>query len=541
VRFTFTLIVTLLLALSARGLRPDEIALVVNKNVLDGKALAQEYAQARNIPAGRIIELDLPVADDLSFQQYETNVVPVVRDFLAKNNLLQSVRCLVTFYGVPLRIAARENTPENTAEIESLKGELRTTSVQVEKTTMELEQMAAKLDPTFRALRGSDPGSVVRRLEFTRQFIAKHLSTIKDPAVRDAYLGQVNQIATKLMSPATQPATNAAAQPATAATQALVEEMAGLEAHRYDPAARAKLREIAHRISGPLPYARLLDTQLGYLMPDDSQAAFDSELALVEWSLYARVKWQVNPLYYRVTERTPPVLMVSRLDAQTPATVRKLIATSIDVEQHGLQGQVLVDSWGKAGKQNDDYAKFDQTLVDLAAIIRQKTKLSLTFDDKPELIPPGNVKDIALYCGWYSPNEFISPGTFSPGAVGVHIASYTLTTLHAPGSGDWVRQMLNEGVVASFGAVSEPYLHAFPNPADFFPLILTGKVTLADAYWRTTPLASWRIALIGDPLYTPYKRNPALAISDLPPNLRALFSDQSRPPTTVQAAPADNR
>ena len=123
----------------------------------------------------------------------------------------------------------------------------------------------------------------------------------------------------------------------------------------------------------------------------------------------------------------------------------------------------------------------------------------------------------------------------------MHIASYTLTTLHAPGSGDWVRQMLNDGAVASFGAVSEPYLHSFPNPNDFFPLILTGKVQLAEAYWRTTPLVSWRIVLVGDPLYTPYKQNPAIGIADLPPNLRSLFSDHPPAPTTVQAAPADNR
>jgi uncharacterized protein (TIGR03790 family) len=321
--------------------------------------------------------------------------------------------------------------------------------------------------------------------------------------------------------------------------------MAEVEAHRNEPAARKRLREIARQVSGPLAYARVVDTQIGYLLPEDSQAAFDSELALVEWSLYARVKWQLNSLYYRVNERTPPVMMVSRLDAQTPDVVRKMIATSIDVEQHGLQGQVLVDSWAKNTKrpdgQDDDYTRFDKTMVELAALVRTKTKLQLTFDDKPELVASGSVKDIALYCGWYSPNEFVSPGTFARGAVGAHVASYTLTTLHAPGGGDWVRQLLNNGVVATFGAVSEPYLHAFPNPDEFFPLILTGKVSLAEAYWRVNPLTSWRVVLIGDPLYTPYKQNPPLAVADLPPYLRMLFSQATTQPAAAQAPAADNR
>jgi hypothetical protein len=51
---------------------------------------------------------------------------------------------------------------------------------------------------------------------------------------------------------------------------------------------------------------------------------------------------------------------------------------------------------------------------------------------------------------------------------------------------------------------------------------------LAEVYWRTTPTASWMMCAIGDPLYTPYKKNPALAVEDLPDHLPLLFN----PPTT---------
>jgi hypothetical protein len=83
----------------------------------------------------------------------------------------------------------------------------------------------------------------------------------------------------------------------------------------------------------------------------------------------------------------------------------------------------------------------------------------------------------------------------------------------------WVRGLLMNGVGTTLGAVSEPYLQSFPPADEFFPLMLTGKVKLADAYWHTTPMASWMQCLIGDPLYNPFLHNPQLSLADLPENL----------------------
>jgi len=54
---------------------------------------------------------------------------------------------------------------------------------------------------------------------------------------------------------------------------------------------------------------------------------------------------------------------------------------------------------------------------------------------------------------------------------------------------------------------------------------MTGKLTLAEVYWKSTPYTSWMICAIGDPLYTPYKTNPQLAVEDLPERLRATVVD----------------
>jgi hypothetical protein len=79
--------------------------------------------------------------------------------------------------------------------------------------------------------------------------------------------------------------------------------------------------------------------------------------------------------------------------------------------------------------------------------------------------------------------------------------------------------MIQNGVAATCGAVNEPYVGAFPPPEEFFALLLTGHYTLAECYWRTVPAASWRLTLIADPLYNPFKLHPCLSIYDLPKEL----------------------
>jgi hypothetical protein len=38
---------------------------------------------------------------------------------------------------------------------------------------------------------------------------------------------------------------------------------------------------------------------------------------------------------------------------------------------------------------------------------------------------------------------------------------------------------------------------------------MTGRRTLLEVYFRTIPQLSWQMILIGDPLYTPFQKDPA--------------------------------
>jgi hypothetical protein len=78
--------------------------------------------------------------------------------------------------------------------------------------------------------------------------------------------------------------------------------------------------------------------------------------------------------------------------------------------------------------------------------------------------------------------------------------------------------MLQRGVAATLGPVAEPYLAAFPRPAEFFGFLLTGRWTLVECYYRTLAFNSWMMTLLGDPLYNPFRDHPQLSPEDVQPS-----------------------
>ena len=142
-----------------------------------------------------------------------------------------------------------------------------------------------------------------------------------------------------------------------------------------------------------------------------------------------------------------------------------------------------------------------------------------------KLFQPGDCPDAALYCGWYSLGKYVDAFTWRKGAVAYHIASSECATLKQKGSQVWCKRMLEEGAAAVIGPVDEPYVQAFPVPEVFFGLLVEGSLTLAECYAAGTPWLSWRMVLIGDPLYRPFVnagRKNAAANANRPEMLKIL-------------------
>jgi uncharacterized protein (TIGR03790 family) len=524
----------------AAALEPENLLLICNKNVPEGRKLAEFYTAQRKVPEQRILELDLPAGDEISFDAYENQVVPGVREFIAANRLGSKVTCLVTFYGVPLKIAARVNSPADKAELAALHKELPAAVAQLGAAVAAVEAIAREVAPSFHPATDGSLNGLLARDHAARDILSRHAAQLKDPQQLQPFMARVQQALAPIVGSASiaqqqmqglisiannwTPEQKRQAETLRDALTRLRARLDTLQNHHGDPKQREELRTLVKQDLGLAEYTRLLAGMIDYLNTDATGAAFDSELACVNANFYTRVRSLPNPLHYKASRtQSPPIFMVMRLDAPKPEQVHEIITQSIKTETDGLTGRIVVDAGGNLSidPKNAVYAGFDLTLKRLAGIVQKNTNLPLTLDVKPAILAKDSVKEpIAVYCGWYALRNYTPPGKFAPGAVGYHIASFELTSLHTAAANEWCRGLLADGVVGTLGPVNEPYLNAFPGPDEFFPLLFTGKLTLAEVYWKTTPLISWQIAMIGDPLYVPYKAHPALGVEALTEGLR---------------------
>src|SRR5207302_6965128 len=104
----------------------------------------------------------------------------------------------------------------------------------------------------------------------------------------------------------------------------------------------------------------------------------------------------------------------------------------------------------------------------------------------PEAYP---MTDCALYYGWYAgtvAGPFTQPDfRFLPGAVAVHIHSFSANTLRDPNA-NWVGPLVAKGAAASLGNVYEPYLQ-LTSHLDIFNDRLLHGFTFAESAYMSIP------------------------------------------------------
>jgi uncharacterized protein (TIGR03790 family) len=236
----------------------------------------------------------------------------------------------------------------------------------------------------------------------------------------------------------------------------------------------------------------------------------DSEIALVmenrHWPQWVPNKYFVEFRGKAIRGMPQKVLLVSRLDGPSDAIVRRIIDDSIEVEKVGLSGKAYFDArWPEKDDKDQSYYQFYDRLIHHAArIVKNSGKMAVVLDERERLFQPGEAPDAALYCGWYSLGKYVDAFTWAKGAVGFHVASAECTTLRNRISTVWCKSMLEKGVAATLGPVAEPYLQSFPLPDVFFGCLIDGRSTLAECYAVSNPFWSWRMVLVGDPLYRPF-------------------------------------
>jgi hypothetical protein len=121
-----------------------------------------------------------------------------------------------------------------------------------------------------------------------------------------------------------------------------------------------------------------------------------------------------------------------------------------------------------------------------------------------------------LYFGWYSADlngPFTLPEfRFPPGAIALHLHSYSARTLNAVHQG-WTGPLVARGVTATVGNVWEPYLEFTHQPQLLLAALLKGA-NWGDAAYASLRGLSWHAVTIGDPLYRPFAKTFAQQWAD---------------------------
>jgi uncharacterized protein (TIGR03790 family) len=230
--------------------------------------------------------------------------------------------------------------------------------------------------------------------------------------------------------------------------------------------------------------------------------AVDSELSLLAHPNYPINAFVPNPLFQN-DHVTPfdreKVIEVARLDGPTVEDALALVDRALAAERTGLLGRAYLDFGGNhpdgdrwleaAAKQLDDLG-FDTDL-----------------DRAPTTMPAtARIDAPAIYFGWYTGDlngPFALPGfQFPPGAIALHIHSFSARTLRSTTAG-WTGPLIARGATATVGNVFEPYLQLTHHP-DLLLRALARGAPLVDAAYYALPALSWQCILIGDPLYRPF-------------------------------------
>lgn len=398
------------------ALEPKQILVIANRDFAASGRIARYYCEKRGVPYKNILYLHLgnSLREQLSRNDYERWMAEPVRKELLRRRVPGDIRCLLTTYGVPIKVGQRGPLIEYQGRLKELNELVKQEKIKIE----QLKQNAA--DGT---------GQVSAEQEKSSQRLAR------------------------------------------------------------------------------------FQLEIGRINGKETDASVDSELSMVLVGVYDLYRWHPNALRGNTSGLSFQTLMVSRLDGPDYKIIKGLVDKSIAAEKTGLKGIAYIDSRGLKVKSGHLPGHFDQSLRDLAMLTRLRTAMPVKEERTAELFVPGSCPQTAIYCGWYSLRKYVDAFDFVDGALGYHIASFEAAGLHDPNSSNWCPAMLRDGITATLGSVTEPYLHAFPEPKVFFGELYKGSC-LVEAYYRTKPFNSWQLVLLGDPLYMPFKKNPGAKTQD---------------------------
>ncbi|WP_197531297.1 TIGR03790 family protein [Posidoniimonas corsicana] len=517
--------------------------MIVARGNRESEGLAKYYCRERGVPAANLCEVDVPSTEAMEREHWRWAVRPEIQKWLKENDPDRKIRCLVTTWGVPLKVKPAKPDEAAARYLAHLQGERAGRIEKLNEVAAELDKLGA--DPSqdggaSALLEGMGGGDSLKqleqRLEASLQAAQARLAgqtgeagvadktKLQQLAALTAGAGvllqsmgqQLQQLAQGDQTPPLQAVQQFNLLRGRASGFAEIKTLLDQRAPSYE---RDELAlTVVQQNTGLLGAVKWLDEAISTAEKNETGSSLDSELSLIYWPEdYQLLRWQPN--YLRTTfdgsqlRETFPTMMVARLDGPDLKTAKRLIDDAIAVEKAGgLQGKAYFDARGLAEREGPpletgSYPDYDRALLVTAEGMKTVTneagepRFEVVLNEAPELFGPGDCPDAALYCGWYSLGKYVDAFDWRKGAVAYHLASAEARTLHEENAKTWCKSLLEDGVCATVGPVYEPYLVAFPRPNEFFALLTKSDLTLVEVYYRTKPFNSWMMVLVGDPLY----------------------------------------
>ncbi|MGR3317414.1 MAG: TIGR03790 family protein [Candidatus Anammoxibacter sp.] len=529
-------------ASEALALSPEDIVIVYNGNVKKSKSVALYYSTKRGVPSSNLVEVYLTGYETLKRRAFETKLIPPVRKALKR--LIDAGRnpAVLLVYGIPIRIKEK-NDPQLYSQYKDLVNDM----VREYKSMALLhgEQMEKLINDgrtTTTFYNNHNTGfistnEIIRNVNNTITKAKKRMASLKPTTSSE--MESYNKIASLLvkMTGMTYIVVNNKKRSSSYSKDgnnthlltnnnqleyntALKRQLAEIQFTGFTPEKALEASTIVRKVKGVIGELIFWDAQKKKNPEKMRSASVDSELTLVLVENYQISSWLPNPFLEKYDTLSEiewirkNTIMVGRLDAPTSDMTKRLVDDAMETEKKGLSGTFYIDARGMSGKKvKDGYGRYDEHLRKLYRIVKDGGCLPVVLDNNPELFPAKSCPDAALYVGWYSLAKYIDAFEWKKGSVGFHIASAEASTLKKKDSRVWCKRMIEDGIAATIGPVNEPYLASFPLPDTFFPMLMTGKFTLLEVYFKSIPFLSWRQLIVGDPLYMPFKNNPCIDLS----------------------------
>jgi len=211
-------------------------------------------------------------------------------------------------------------------------------------------------------------------------------------------------------------------------------------------------------------------------------------------------------------------LLVARLSGPSAQLAKGLVDRALYAEHHldATTGKAWIDLRARVPNLTSGYYYHAERFIETAGGRIAWEGVETIIDRNSAMFPNGTCDNTLFYYGWYSYHNFqpIFDGYLKVGSVAWHLDSASAYILTNPDDPNWTVQMLMRGATISAGAVREPYTFAMQAGGIFYDRFFRGY-TAAEAWWASIANTHWRMVLVGDPLYSPF-REPPIADTDAP-------------------------